>query len=45
MIKSEFGDEYDINDFESDIYVLETVSGFIQNVLNVKNIDLIYIKL
>jgi len=45
MIKSEFGDEYDINDFESDIYVLETVSGFIQNVLNVKNIgdvDFIY---
>ena len=39
MIKSEFGDEYDINDFESDIYVLETVSGFIQNVLNVKNIE------
>ena len=39
MIKSEFGDEYDINDFEYDIYVLETVSGFIQNALNVKNIE------
>jgi len=39
MIKSEFGDEYDINDFESDIHVLETVSGFIQNVLNVKTIE------
>jgi len=45
MISSEFGNEYDIDDFESDIYVLETVSGFIQNVLNVKNIgdvDFIY---
>ena len=45
MIKSEFGDEYDINDFESDIYVLETVSGFIQNILNVKDlndVDFIY---
>ena len=45
IIKSEFGDEYDINDFESDIIVLETVTGFIQDVLNVKNIgdvDFIY---
>lgn len=45
MIKSEFGDEYDINDFESDIYVLEMVSGFIQNILNVKDlndVDFIY---
>jgi len=45
MIKSEFGDEYDINDFESDIYILEMVSGFIQNILNVKDlndVDFIY---
>jgi hypothetical protein len=37
MIKSEFGDEYDINDFESDIYVLETVSA--SYILNYKNVD------
>ena len=45
MIKSEFGDEYDIIDFESDIYVLEMVSGFIQKILNVKDlndVDFIY---
>lgn len=45
LIESEFGDKYDINDFESDIYVLEMVSGFIQDILNVKDlndVDFIY---
>ena len=34
-----------INDFESDTYVLEMVSGFIQKILNVKDlndVDFIY---
>lgn len=45
LIESEFGDKYDINDFESDIYILEMVSGFIQDILNVKDlndVDFIY---
>ena len=45
LIESEFGENWNINDFESDTYVLEMVSGFIQKILNVKDlndVDFIY---
>lgn len=44
-IKREFGDEHNIDNFEHDPMVLDEVSGFITNVLNVKetsDVDFIY---